>query len=68
MASRRFILGNFFSPQKFPKKIWESRKHQHQNGVALWVHSVLCNQGVEVRTQDASFVFLYIYIIITLVS
>jgi hypothetical protein len=35
MASRRFILGILFPPQKFPRKIWESRKHQHQNGVAL---------------------------------
>jgi hypothetical protein len=34
-----FYSGNFFSPQKFPKKMWESRKHQHQNGVAL----LLCN-------------------------
>jgi hypothetical protein len=29
-----FYSGIFFSPQKFPKKMWESRKHPHQNGVA----------------------------------
>jgi hypothetical protein len=37
-----FYSGNFFSPQTFPKKMWESRKHQHQNGVALGTCQQLC--------------------------
>jgi hypothetical protein len=30
-----FYWENFFCSPKFPKRIWESRKHKHQNGVAL---------------------------------
>jgi hypothetical protein len=30
-----FVLGFFFPPQKIPNVLGESRKHQHQNGVAL---------------------------------
>jgi hypothetical protein len=44
------LFWEFFFAPKISKKMWESRKHQHQNGVALSVNGAFDKKNFEEKS------------------